>query len=214
MKRFLSAFLIFAAILITGCSDSSAFGKLTLKIDSKTASKIEQAAVSRKLYNETEILLDINILGDYTASKTVAVQDGTKVEFYDIPAGAQVYAEATARLAGDRENTPLLHGTSEKIIIHEEENFITLELQKTEQQIEQKKYRIEVMQSQNGTVTPDCTEAEAGTTVKLTVSPEENYQLVSYQVKNESNGQEVPVTGESFIMPEGDVKVYAYFEQV
>ncbi len=77
-----------------------------------------------------------------------------------------------------------------------------------------KLYDISIEESENGTVTANVAEAEAGETVTLTVDPEENCELDSIVVKD-AEGNDVSVTetenGYEFGMPESDVTITATF---
>ncbi|MBP5284264.1 MAG: hypothetical protein J6Y93_06335, partial [Treponema sp.] len=126
MKRFFSVFLIFAAILITGCSGYSSTGKLTVKIDKNAVSKIEREASSGNITGENNLILNINILGDYSDSRTVSLQDETRTVFSAIPEGSEIHAEASVYRADDRDKKAVLKGTSETITIQEGENALDL----------------------------------------------------------------------------------------
>lgn len=58
-----------------------------------------------------------------------------------------------------------------------------------------------------GTVTADKTEAKAGETVTLTVTPDEGYRLVSLTVNGEA------IDGTSFTMPDGEAVISATFDR-
>ena len=72
-------------------------------------------------------------------------------------------------------------------------------------------FNITVAAIQNGSVVPDKTQAGEGETVNLNVAPETGYELDElYYMKGT---EKVTITGTSFQMPAGDVKVYATFKQ-
>ena len=80
--------------------------------------------------------------------------------------------------------------------------------------VEAIKYTVNVSASENGTVEADVTEAAAGATVKLTVTPAEGCVLYALNVKylDEAAEQEVSVSDDnSFVMPAADVTVTAEF---
>lgn len=73
-------------------------------------------------------------------------------------------------------------------------------------------YSVTVSSSiEHGKVTVDKTSAEAGTTIKLTVTADEGYKLDSYSV-TDSSANAITVTNSTFIMPESNVTVSAAFK--
>lgn len=73
-------------------------------------------------------------------------------------------------------------------------------------------YKVEVAATlENGSVEPDKKIAAAGETVKLTVTPNEGYELESIHVTY-GKEQEVTVENNTFKMPAGDVNVSARFK--
>ena len=73
------------------------------------------------------------------------------------------------------------------------------------------KYNVNVNSTTNGTVTADPTSAEAGTTITLTVDPDDGYVLEALAVTS-SEGN-VTVTANTFTMPASDVEVTATFKE-
>ena len=69
-------------------------------------------------------------------------------------------------------------------------------------------YDIEVIPSDNGTVRPSLSNASAGSTITLTVTPDEGYELAYITVDGER------IDGTSFTMPAHDVEVRAYFVRI
>ena len=67
------------------------------------------------------------------------------------------------------------------------------------------KYSINVVQPANGSVAASATSATAGTTVKLTATPEEGYTLDYFTLDGER------INGDTFIMPARNVEVSAVF---
>ena len=73
------------------------------------------------------------------------------------------------------------------------------------------KYGITISTSENGYVTSDVSEASAGDTITLSVFPAEGYGLNSLTVTyGEANV--VSVSGNTFVMPEGNVTIVPTFE--
>lgn len=73
-------------------------------------------------------------------------------------------------------------------------------------------YSVAITTTENGTVTADKTNAAAGETVNLTVTPAEGYELDTLTVMNGDTA--VEVNDNAFTMPAGDVTVSAAFKQV
>ena len=71
-------------------------------------------------------------------------------------------------------------------------------------------HAITVNTTGNGTVTPSTTQAIAGATVNVTVTPDSGYQLVPNSLQFNGN----PITGNTFIMPNQAVTITATFEQI
>ena len=69
-------------------------------------------------------------------------------------------------------------------------------------------YDIDVIPSDNGTVGPSLYNASAGSTITLTVTPDEGYELAYITVDGEC------ISGTSFTMPAHDVEVRAYFVRI
>ena len=79
-------------------------------------------------------------------------------------------------------------------------------------EIEPEKYTITVAEGiEHGTVVPDKTEAAAGETVTLTITPAEGYELETLTVMNGETA--VEVTNNTFVMPAGDVTITATFKE-
>jgi uncharacterized protein (TIGR02145 family) len=70
-------------------------------------------------------------------------------------------------------------------------------------------YNVSLAETENGTVSVNSTLAQAGETVTLKITPSSGYKLKSLSVKCGEN--EVEVTNNSFVMPEGEVKITASF---
>ena len=69
-------------------------------------------------------------------------------------------------------------------------------------------YDIDVIPSDNGTIKSSLSNASAGSTITLTVTPDEGYELAYITVDGER------IDGTSFTMPAHDVKVRAYFVRI
>ena len=65
----------------------------------------------------------------------------------------------------------------------------------------------------NGTITADKSSASVGQTVTISASPSIGYKLASITA-TDSSGVTIPVTGNSFAMPAGNVSVSATFTQI
>ena len=70
-------------------------------------------------------------------------------------------------------------------------------------------YSVSIAEIENGTVSASTTLAQAGETVTLKITPSSGYKLKSLSVV--CGEKEVEVTDNSFIMPEGEVKITASF---
>lgn len=80
--------------------------------------------------------------------------------------------------------------------------------------VSKKTYSITINPISNGSVTVDgsISEASEGTVITLIVTPDENYELDTLNVKNES-GNSIPVTEYKFAMPASKVTVEATFKE-
>ncbi len=84
---------------------------------------------------------------------------------------------------------------------------------KTDDDDEPTMYTVTVSSSiEHGKVTADKTSAEAGATVKLTATADEDYELDSYSVKDTS-ANELTVMDGTFTMPKSNVTVSATFKE-
>ena len=73
-------------------------------------------------------------------------------------------------------------------------------------------FNIKVNNGANGSVSVEPTSSIAGQTIKITVSPDNDYQLDQLKV-TEANGKDVTVTNNSFTMPKSNVIVSAAFKE-
>ena len=71
-------------------------------------------------------------------------------------------------------------------------------------------HAITVAQADNGSAAADLTEAYEGQTVTLTATPASGYRLGAFTVLD-ADGNEIPVDGDSFAMPDSPVTVTASF---
>ena len=71
-------------------------------------------------------------------------------------------------------------------------------------------HKVTIGESENGTVTADKEDAKAGDTVTLTPTPDEGYEFKGWEVEPDN----VVITDNSFVMPDGDVTIKAVFEKV
>ena len=142
MQKIKSLFILLALVLSTSCTflEGNDEASVTFTIDRATASKIAKAASSRSAARaptseETAgLYLDIALKGDYTASKTIAVAEGSVAQFDTIPVGVELYAEAVAYRvndSGDKSRTILYTGKSETIKINPGMNYVELLLDGT-----------------------------------------------------------------------------------
>ena len=79
----------------------------------------------------------------------------------------------------------------------------------------QKEYKVEIENSENGSVEANPKSGVAGTTIALDIKPETGYELDTIKA-TDGEGQEVPVDKENknFTMPTSDVKVIATFKEI
>ena len=73
-------------------------------------------------------------------------------------------------------------------------------------------YFVKVKDSSHGTVTSDKVRVAFGDEVKLTINPDEGYELDTIKVINLSDDSEVTLTNYMFEMPKSDVEVIATFK--
>ena len=74
-------------------------------------------------------------------------------------------------------------------------------------------YKITVIPSENGTVTPDKEKAKEGEVVKLTFDPAEGYEIDSIEV-TDGSGEKIELNNAAFRMPASDVTVTATFKEI
>ena len=79
-------------------------------------------------------------------------------------------------------------------------------------EFEAKQYAVSIGTLTGGSIVPDKTQAAAGDTVNLTVTPEDGKQLKSNSLIASYGTTTMPITGTSFIMPNADVTITGTFE--
>lgn len=79
----------------------------------------------------------------------------------------------------------------------------------------EKEYNVSVSQLENGQVVASVTKAIKDEVVTLDITPSENYVLSTlyYKVVGDETNAEHEITNNSFIMPAGNVEIYATFER-
>ncbi|MBQ1661369.1 MAG: hypothetical protein II054_02595, partial [Treponema sp.] len=78
---------------------------------------------------------------------------------------------------------------------------------------EKTSYKISVSECTGGYISTNVRSAVAGKAIYIYSYPDEDFKLGAYSVKD-SAGNDVPVTGNKFTMPESDVTVSATFEAI
>ena len=78
--------------------------------------------------------------------------------------------------------------------------------------VEKSEHTVTIADVQHGSVTADKDSAYEGEKITLTITPDENWQLASLTVTDADNNV-IPVSGQSFTMPDKDVTVTAEFKQ-
>lgn len=78
--------------------------------------------------NADELFLTVELKGAYIDKKTVAIEEGLKVLFEEIPVGTVVKAEGTAFRKENDKNIILYKGETDEITIAEDENALALVL--------------------------------------------------------------------------------------
>lgn len=76
------------------------------------------------------------------------------------------------------------------------------------------RYTVTLSTAANGTISASSTNVAAGVVITLTATPASGYELDSWAVTNDSTGDAVTVTGNTFSMPESNVTVTATFKEI
>ena len=149
MKSALAALLAAVALFMTGCplleSDSS--GSLTFRVTGEMAAKIAGEASARSARSLSaedvstgstteDLYFDIALKGGYSASQTLPVTDGATATFDDIPVGTELWAEGIAyrieEIDGTQTKIVLYTGKSDRVMIKDGENTLSLVMKKAE----------------------------------------------------------------------------------
>lgn len=136
--------------------------------------------------------------GLVTAPETAAAGDTVSLTVGDA-AGYEVAVDMSYEQNGQTITTTVVNN---QFIMPEANVNLTVSYQKTP-------YTITVANTQNGSVSAPGT-AGVGDVVMLNVVPERDYKLSSLSVMQ--GGNSISLTGNSFVMPAGDVTVTAVFE--
>lgn len=73
-------------------------------------------------------------------------------------------------------------------------------------------YDVNLSNIDHGSVRPDRTKVPAGETVKLTVKPDDRYEIDELYYRDGLSVEKHPITNNSFVMPDSDVMIYATFK--
>lgn len=131
-KSRLCGLIMFAALLLSSCSQNENTGTVTFTISQEVSEKITAGSARTVTYSgasESEIFMDIVLQsnGDYNEMATVKVAKGSSAEFKAVPANLTVYIEAKAyklekRSSNSQLRTDLYEGKSSEIIVQGGEN--------------------------------------------------------------------------------------------
>ncbi|TLD00054.1 InlB B-repeat-containing protein [Robinsoniella peoriensis] len=151
-----------------------------------------------------EITIDTNITNGKIESDKTEAEAGEEVNLTVEPNEGYILKEGSLKV-----NNGDVEVTDNRFVMPEQDVMVTAEFEQQPAQM----HTVTIDPAmEHGRIEADKTEAAAGDTVTLTVTPEEGYLLTegSLQV----NGGEVEVTDNSFLMPEQDVMITAEFEQL
>ena len=76
-----------------------------------------------------------------------------------------------------------------------------------------RKYKIDFYSMTNGSVSVDNNSVPAGSNVTLNVDPAEDYEIDELYYRDGNSTNPHPISGNTFIMPNSDIMVYATFKQ-
>ena len=140
-KKAFFALSALISLLFLSCSllnQSNDTGSLSFTITSDMVKQIKSKSLahSRAVIDEEgggfdnadELFLTVELKGAYIDKKTVAIEDGLKVLFEEIPVGTVVKAEGTAFRKENDKNIILYKGETDEITIAEDENALALVL--------------------------------------------------------------------------------------
>lgn len=91
-------------------------------------------------------------------------------------------------------------------------NLDTMPLKTKKVVTAQTKYDVTLSTINHGSVKPDKTKVSAGETVNLTVTPENGYEIDKLYYEDELSEEKHPITNNSFVMPESNVRISATFK--
>lgn len=166
-----------------------------------------------RIYEWQMMGVDTEIVSQtYNLSVDPAIEHGSiQIESAHYQAGARVNLQIVPEEGYQLKAGSLQYNgneiTDNRFIMPEEDVVITAEFEPISST---ETYQVTVSATENGEVTVNPTEAEAGTVITVTVSPEEGYRLVEGSLK--ANG--VVIENNQFIMPAEDVTVTAEFEKI
>ena len=188
---------------------------LVVCFDRSTYEKVHRVAVAptevRMMYDIADVLLEPASIGDqiYTGEEIkpevkLYVEENGEEHFFELDRDYTVAYENNINITADVENgrakiilTPTkdgsLHGGPREV-------YFTI--------LAPQKYPVVMQNSDGGTSSASPEEAEEGTKVELTATPNEGYHFVEWQVL--SGG--VSIENNSFIMPAAEVCIQAVFE--
>lgn len=188
---------------------------LVVCFDRSTYEKVHRVAVAptevRMMYDIADVLLEPASIGDqiYTGEEIkpevkLYVEENGEEHFFELDRDYTVAYENNINITADVENgrakiilTPTkdgsLHGGPREV-------YFTI--------LAPQKYPVVMQNSDGGTSSASPEEAEEGTKVELTATPDEGYHFVEWQVLS----GDVLIENNSFIMPAAEVRIQAVFE--
>ncbi len=197
--------------------ENGAFNGVALVVcfDRSTYEKVHRVAVAptevRMMYDIADVLLEPASIGDqiYTGEEIkpevkLYVEENGEEHFFELDRDYTVAYENNINITADVENgrakiilTPTkdgsLHGGPREV-------YFTI--------LAPQKYPVVMQNSDGGTSSASPEEAEEGTKVELTATPDEGYHFVEWQVLS----GDVLIENNSFIMPAAEVRIQAVFE--
>lgn len=188
---------------------------LVVCFDRSTYEKVHRVAVAptevRMMYDIADVLLEPASIGDqiYTGEEIkpevkLYVEENGEEHFFELDRDYTVAYENNINITADVENgrakiilTPTkdgsLHGGPREV-------YFTI--------LAPQKYPVVMQNSDGGTSSADPEEADEGTKVELTATPDEGYHFVEWHVLS----GDVLIENNSFIMPAAEVRIQAVFE--
>lgn len=186
-------YLLVTTILLTGggCSQFESGG---------TGSVIFRAAVGE----EEGLVCDLSLKGGFEAEQTFTVKDGESLTFDNIPVGAEIWAEAVAYTidSASSEKTILYRGKSDKIIIKEGENPLSLTLKKLYQQ----KINVTVISADDGI---ELTQTEEESKITFTAKTDSSQSFI-WSI----DGEAQPETSGTFVLETSGLSEGTYIIEV